>query len=130
MFQKKNELNKFIDDIDKELKSLLCRKENVREELKEILRLTTFKTKRVFQWYNGGFISESDYKKLINENKISKDLINQWKINGYQKLCCIRCIINNKEDKDKVCICRIPSECLKKIESFTECNYCGCRGCS
>lgn len=77
-------------------------------------------------------------------------LIAKWRKQGYEKLCCLRCIQTNVSILSQIrtvvvadlrecdqasnfqgstCICRIPKAQLKKGQ-VVECNNCGCRGCA
>ncbi len=53
----------------------------------------------------------------------------QWKKQGYENLCCLRCIQPRDTNFNKKCICRVPKEKLEEGK-VVECVHCGCRGCS
>ncbi|CAF2870607.1 unnamed protein product [Rotaria sp. Silwood2] len=57
------------------------------------------------------------------------DNISQWKKQGYENLCCLRCIQPRDTNFNKKCICRVPKEKLEEGK-VVECVHCGCRGCS
>lgn len=56
-------------------------------------------------------------------------LLAQWKKQGYENLCCLRCIQPRDTNFNKKCICRVPKEKLEEGK-VVECVHCGCRGCS
>ncbi|SGY66806.1 BQ5605_C004g02708 [Microbotryum silenes-dioicae] len=66
-------------------------------------------------------------------------LIAKWKKQGYEKLCCARCIQSRtllcacaSQDMNyagSTCICRVPKAQLK-AGVVVECTHCGCRGCA
>jgi bud site selection protein 31 len=53
----------------------------------------------------------------------------QWKKQGYENLCCLRCIQPRDTNFNKKCICRVPKDKLEEGK-VVECVHCGCRGCS
>lgn len=74
-------------------------------------------------------ISSSAYKYLKDSNIIDHDLISLWKKNGYEKLCCLRCIQPVDSKHGNVCVCRVPKRHLEEVKEV-ECDNCGCLGCS
>ncbi|NXL24251.1 BUD31 protein, partial [Setophaga kirtlandii] len=58
-----------------------------------------------------------------------KNLIAQWKKQGYGNLCCLHCIQTWDTNFGTSCSCRVPRSKLE-VGRITECTHCGCRGCS
>ncbi len=64
------------------------------------------------------------------KNKIADgNLIAKWKKQGYENLCCLRCIQTRDTNFATNCICRVPKTKLEEGK-IVECVHCGCRGCS
>ena len=64
------------------------------------------------------------------KNKIAdQNLIAKWKKQGYENLCCLRCIQTRDTNFATNCICRVPKTKLEEGK-IVECVHCGCRGCS
>lgn len=54
----------------------------------------------------------------------------KWKRQGYEKLCCVRCIQGRDSSHEgATCICRVPKAVLRPGQ-VVECQTCGCRGCA
>lgn len=55
----------------------------------------------------------------------SISLISKWKRQGYEKLCCVRCIQSrDMNNTGSTCICRVPKSTLK-LGTVVECVHCG-----
>ena len=80
-------------------------------------------------YYEKEAISKKLYDYLLKNNYADANLIAKWKKQGYEKLCCLRCIQTKETNFNSTCICRVPREQLKE-EQTIECVNCGCRGCS
>jgi bud site selection protein 31 len=52
-----------------------------------------------------------------------------WIQQGYDNLCCLRCIQTRDTNFGTTCICRVPKDKLEEGR-VVECVHCGCRGCS
>ena len=48
---------------------------------------------------------------------------------GYENLCCLRCIQPRDTNFGTACVCRVPKSKLEEGK-IVECVHCGCRGCS
>ncbi|VDN09952.1 unnamed protein product [Dibothriocephalus latus] len=57
------------------------------------------------------------------------NLIAKWKKQGYENLCCLRCIQSRDTNFGTNCVCRVPKSKLEEGK-VVECQNCGCRGCS
>ena len=66
---------------------------------------------------------------LLLPRSISLFVSARWKQQGYENLCCLRCIQPRDTNFNKKCICRVPKEKLEEGK-VVECVHCGCRGCS
>ena len=74
------------------------------------------------------FISEL-YDFCIKEKIADGNIIAKWKKQGYENLCCLRCIQSRDTNFATNCICRVPKTKLEEGK-IVECVHCGCRGCS
>uniref|UniRef100_A0AAY5EHS9 Protein BUD31 homolog n=1 Tax=Electrophorus electricus TaxID=8005 RepID=A0AAY5EHS9_ELEEL len=75
------------------------------------------------------FWSSELYEYCIKEGYADKNLIAKWKKQGYENLCCLRCIQTRDTNFGTNCICRVPKSKLE-VGRIIECSHCGCRGCS
>ena len=69
------------------------------------------------------------YEYCIKEKIADGNLIAKWKKQGYENLCCLRCIQTRDTNFSTNCICRVPKTKLEEGK-IVECVHCGCRGCS
>ncbi|KAI8796399.1 protein BUD31 [Biomphalaria glabrata] len=100
------------------------------EALWPIFRLHHQKSRYIYDlFYRRKAISRELYEYCLKENIADKNLIAKWKKQGYENLCCLRCIQVRDTNFGANCICRVPRS---KLESgkIVECVHCGCRGCS
>ncbi|CAD0110051.1 unnamed protein product [Aureobasidium uvarum] len=79
-------------------------------------------------YYEKEAISKQLYEWLLKNNYADKNLIAKWKKQGYEKLCCLRCIQTKETNFNSTCICRVPRKQLKE-DQVIQCVNCGCRGC-
>jgi bud site selection protein 31 len=80
-------------------------------------------------YYEKEAISKQLYDWLLKNSYADGNLIAKWKKQGYEKLCCLRCIQTKETNFNSTCICRVPREQLKEDQEV-QCVNCGCRGCS
>jgi len=80
-------------------------------------------------YYNREAISTELYQWLLKQNYADPALIARWKKQGYEKLCCLKCIQTKETNFGTACICRVPKAKLNK-ELHVECVHCGCHGCA
>src|ERR1700759_1852927 len=80
-------------------------------------------------YYEKEAISKQLYDWLLKNGYADGNLIAKWKKQGYEKLCCLRCIQTKETNFNSTCICRVPREQLKEDQEV-QCVNCGCRGCS
>ena len=59
------------------------------------------------------------YEYCIKEGYADKNLIAKWKKQGYENLCCLRCIQTRDTNFGTNCICRVPKSKLEVV-SLTE----------
>ncbi len=69
------------------------------------------------------------YDYCLKEKIADGNLIAKWKKQGYENLCCLRCIQTRDTNFATNCICRVPKTKLEEGK-IVECVHCGCRGCS
>ena len=92
----------------------------------------TVKTKITLQndWCTDPRHSPAELYDYCMKNKIAdQNLIAKWKKQGYENLCCLRCIQTRDTNFATNCICRVPKTKLEEGK-IVECVHCGCRGCS
>ncbi|KAI0202263.1 cell cycle control protein cwf14 [Astrocystis sublimbata] len=80
-------------------------------------------------YYEKEAISKQLYEWLLKNGYADPMLIAKWKKQGYEKLCCLRCIQTKETNFQSTCICRVPKAQLKD-EQDVQCVACGCRGCA
>ncbi|KAI1268353.1 cell cycle control protein cwf14 [Xylariaceae sp. FL1019] len=80
-------------------------------------------------YYEKEAISKQLYDWLLKNGYADAMLIAKWKKQGYEKLCCLRCIQTKETNFQSTCICRVPKAQLKD-EQNVQCVACGCRGCA
>ncbi|KAJ5953426.1 hypothetical protein N7454_000322 [Penicillium verhagenii] len=80
-------------------------------------------------YYEKEAISKQLYDWLLKNKYADANLIAKWKKQGYEKLCCLRCVQTKETNFNSTCICRVPKAQLKE-EQTIQCVACGCRGCS
>ncbi|CCE83554.1 Piso0_004133 [Millerozyma farinosa CBS 7064] len=82
-------------------------------------------------YYERKQISSELYEWLLQQKYANKDLIAKWKKQGYEKLCCLSCIMVDEKNHKNTCVCRVPKSTLKENnDSPVECITCGCKGCA
>lgn len=96
-------------------------------------------------YYTRQAISPELYQWLLKQGYADANLIAKWKKQGYERLCCLRCIQTKENNFGATCVCRVPrakilagtlenddeeDEGSKKKERTIECVTCGCRGCA
>jgi bud site selection protein 31 len=88
-------------------------------------------------YYEKAAISKPLYEWLLKNNYADAALIAKWKKQGYEKLCCLRCVQTKETNFSSTCICRVPKATLTKGDEESEgggggieCVNCGCRGCA
>ncbi|GIY11356.1 protein BUD31 homolog [Caerostris darwini] len=97
------------------------------ESLWPIFRIHHQKSRYVYDlYYRRKAISKELYDYCIKENIADKNLIAKWKKQGYENLCCLRCIQARDTNFGTNCICRVPKSKLEEGK-IVECVHCGCR---
>ena len=107
-------------------------------------------------YYKNQTISKQLYDYLLKNNYADAALIAKWKKQGYESLCCVRCIQTKETNFNSTCICRVPKAGMARNDDgagdeddddddereggakekgkgsvqFVECVNCGCRGCA
>jgi bud site selection protein 31 len=84
-------------------------------------------------YYKRKVISKDLYDWLLLQPYTNGDLIAKWKKQGYEKLCCVQCIVAKDKNHKNSCVCRVPKSTLIKNEEdpqAVECITCGCKGCA
>lgn len=80
-------------------------------------------------FYKQKAISKELYQFCIDAKFADPLLIAKWKKQGYENLCCLKCIQTKNSNFGTNCICRVPKSKLES-DRIIECVHCGCRGCS
>ncbi|KAL7417076.1 maternal g10 transcript [Mrakia frigida] len=96
-----------------------------------IMRISHTRSRYIYDlYYVREAISKPLYDWLLKEGYADANLIAKWKKQGYEKLCCVRCIqTRDMNYQGSTCICRVPKGHLKNGQVI-ECIHCGCKGCS
>ncbi|KAJ3121626.1 Component of the SF3b subcomplex of the U2 snRNP [Nowakowskiella sp. JEL0407] len=99
------------------------------ESLWPIFRLHHQRSKYIYEmYYKRHAISKEVYDYCLKEGHADGNLIAKWRKQGYEKLCCLRCIQPRDTNYGTTCICRVPRDKLEE-DRIIECQHCGCRGC-
>lgn len=129
-----DKIKRQLNDFDLRLKQLtsestVTKLQNKSEYLFDIFRINFEKSRYVYDLrYKRKLISDELYKYLLKEKYADAALISKWKKQGYENLCCLKCIDTSLNVSRKVCICRLPSKNTE--EGGIKCVNCGCHGCS
>ena len=100
------------------------------ETLWPIFKIHHQKSRYIFDlYYKRKAISKELYDFCINEKIADANLIAKWKKQGYENLCCLRCIQTRDTNFGTNCVCRVPKTKLEEGK-VVECIHCGCHGCS
>ncbi|KAG8960776.1 Component of the SF3b subcomplex of the U2 snRNP [Tulasnella sp. 419] len=106
------------------------------ESLWPIMRISHTRSRYIYElYYKREAISKELYDWLLKEGYADANLIAKWKKQGYEKLCCVRCIqtrevwvnmivIQDMNYTGSTCICRVPKAQLK-AGTIVECAHCG-----
>ncbi|RXN16134.1 cleavage and polyadenylation specificity factor subunit 4 [Labeo rohita] len=87
------------------------------ESLWPIFRLHHQRSRYIFDlFYKRKAISRELYEYCIKEGYADKNLIAKWKKQGYENLCCLRCIQTRDTNFGTNCICRVPKGKLEVVE--------------
>ncbi|KAJ5787450.1 G10 protein [Penicillium paradoxum] len=99
------------------------------EVLWPIFQINHQRSRYVYDLYYEKYaISKELYDWLLKNKYADANLIAKWKKQGYEKLCCLRCVQTKETNFNSTCICRVPKAQLKEGQTV-ECVSCGCRGC-
>ena len=100
------------------------------EALWPIFRIHHQRSRYIYDlFYNKSIISHTLYDYCLREGIADGNLIAKWRKQGYENLCCLRCIQSRDTNFGANCICRVPKSKLEEGK-IVECVHCGCRGCS
>ncbi|KAK1805181.1 hypothetical protein P4O66_019541 [Electrophorus voltai] len=93
------------------------------ESLWPIFRLHHQRSRYIFDlFYKRKAISRELYEYCIKEGYADKNLIAKWKKQGYENLCCLRCIQTRDTNFGTNCICRVPKSKLE-VGRIIECSH-------
>ncbi|KAK9425835.1 putative Cell cycle control protein cwf14 [Seiridium cardinale] len=81
-------------------------------------------------YYEKEAISKELYEWLLKNGHADAKLIAKWKKQGYEKLCCLRCVQTKETNFNSTCVCRVPKAQMKDDTQEIQCVSCGCRGCA
>ncbi|KAG9509533.1 hypothetical protein GZH46_01944, partial [Fragariocoptes setiger] len=94
-----------------------------------IFKIHHQRSRYIYDMYRKGEITRELYNFCIKEKLANDKLIAKWKKQGYENLCCLRCIQRGDTNFGTNCVCRVPRAQLDG-KNIIECVHCGCRGCS
>ncbi|KAL8821307.1 MAG: hypothetical protein Q9223_000628 [Gallowayella weberi] len=98
------------------------------EVLWPIFQINHQRSRYIYElYYVKEAISKHLYEWLLKNGYGDANLIAKWKKQGYEKLCCLRCVQTKETNFNSTCICRVPKVQLKEDQTI-ECVSCGCRG--
>ena len=100
------------------------------ESLWPVFQITHQRSRYIYDlYYTREAISTELYQWLLKQQYADAALIARWKKQGYEKLCCLKCIQTKETNFGTACVCRVPKAKLNK-GTVVECVHCGCRGCA
>ncbi|ODQ82213.1 hypothetical protein BABINDRAFT_10685 [Babjeviella inositovora NRRL Y-12698] len=100
------------------------------EILWEIYQIHHQRSRYIYDlYYKKEIILKPLYDWLLKNKYGDINLIAKWRKQGYENLCCLRCIQTKENNHGSTCICRVPKNDLLE-EKKIQCITCGCRGCS
>jgi bud site selection protein 31 len=99
------------------------------EALWPIFKLHHGRSRYVYEMYREHKISREVYEYCLRNKHADGALIAKWKKQGYERLCCLRCIQPKDTNFGTTCLCRVPSKSLE-AGRVVECINCGCKGCA
>jgi bud site selection protein 31 len=73
-----------------------------------IFRVHHQRSRYVYEMYRKHEISRELYEWCCREGYADANLIAKWKKQGYERLCCLRCIQTKEHNYGTTCICRVP----------------------
>jgi len=83
------------------------------ESLWPIYQINHQRSRYVYEmYYEKEAISKELYDWLLKNRYADSALIAKWKKQGYEKLCCLKCIQTKETNFNSTCICRVPREQL------------------
>uniref|UniRef100_A0A914NQQ1 Protein BUD31 homolog n=1 Tax=Meloidogyne incognita TaxID=6306 RepID=A0A914NQQ1_MELIC len=95
-----------------------------------VFRIHHQRSRYIFNlFYKEEKISKELYQFCIDAKLVDALLAAKWKKQGFENLCCLRCIQTRDTNFGTNCICRVPKSKLD-ADRVIECIHCGCRGCS
>ena len=95
-----------------------------------IFQITHQRSRYIYElYYEKEAISKQLYEYLLKNGYADAMLIAKWKKQGYEKLCCLRCVQTKETNFNSTCICRVPKADVKEGHEI-QCVSCGCRGCA
>ena len=103
---------------------------SAQESTWDVFKIHHQRSRYVYEmFYKKKAISRELYDWCIRQKVIDGNLIAKWKKQGYEKLCCLRCVQAKDTNYGTTCICRVPA---KQIQDaiIVECVNCGCHGCA
>ncbi|AFZ79079.1 g10 protein family member protein [Theileria equi strain WA] len=100
------------------------------EVLWPIFRIHHQRSRFIYEmFYQKRLISRELYDYCVKEGYADVNLIAKWRKQGFEYLCCLRCIQTSSQHFGTSCICRVPKRDLEPGKVI-ECVLCGCRGCA
>ncbi|EWC78070.1 hypothetical protein C923_01219 [Plasmodium falciparum UGT5.1] len=85
-----------FNEIMKNEETILLRKKDIFNNLKKN------------EYYN----TKKLYDYLVQEKYVDGALISKWRKQGYENLCCLKCIQVSDSNFSNTCICRVPKSDL------------------
>lgn len=110
------------------------------ESLWPIFQIAHARSRYIYElFYERRAIEKPLYDWLLKNGYADANLIAKWKKQGYEKLCCLRCVQSKETNFGGSCVCRVPKASLKRDAEEgggggggggLQCVNCGCRGCA
>jgi bud site selection protein 31 len=121
----------FLEQMDAEMQRAVNApvSSNYAENFWPVFQLHHQRSRHIYNLLQHGEIDRSLYDYLKENGFVDHSLVCHWRRQGYESLCCLRCIQPADTKHGNVCICRVPQKSIT-AEQMVQCDNCGCRGCS
>ncbi|VWU49332.1 pre-mRNA-splicing factor BUD31, putative [Hepatocystis sp. ex Piliocolobus tephrosceles] len=122
-----NKVESFLNEMNQKMRALEnedTSKKRKNEILWPIFQINHETSRYIYElYYKKKEISRELYDYLVQEKYVDGALIGKWRKQGYEKLCCLKCIQAADSNFSNMCICRVPKSTignkviLKRINS-------------
>jgi len=95
------------------------------ESLWPIFKVHHQRSRNIYDLFYERIAISKELLDCLKENIADKNLMAKWKKQGYENLCCLRCIQTRDTIFGTNCVCRVPKDKLEEGK-IVERVHCGC----